>query len=190
MKLYAYLDSRSCCSIGYPPETHLKLKSRKISFDHRLFLICPIVSKICIGHGSKAVVLSARFWNDGMLKWMLWTKEFSRHLSLIWVSEGGISYSVTAPGVRKHGVRHPHAYFFMECSLITCGLHDMIHGWGISGDYLGIYWDFNICGFCCQKQVSQAGKSNYIPQLTAGCNYLSLPEIPASGNKVLICSLF
>ena len=39
-------------------------------------------------------------------------------------------------------------------------------------------------GLCCQKQVSQAGISNYIPQFTVGCNYLSLSEIPASGNKV------
>ena len=47
----------------------------------------------------------------------------------------------------------------------------------------------DIWGLCCQKQVSQAGISNYIPQFTVGCNYLSLPEIPASGNKVLICAL-
>ena len=40
-------------------------------------------------------------------------------------------------------------------------------------------------GLCYQKQISQAGISTYIPQLTVGCNYLSLPEIPASGNKVL-----
>ena len=37
----------------------------------------------------------------------------------------------------------------------------------------------------CQKQVSQAGISNYIPQYTVGCYYLSLPEKPTSGNKVL-----
>ena len=35
-------------------------------------------------------------------------------------------------------------------------------------------------GISCQKQVSQAGISNYIPQFTVGCNYLCLPEIPAS----------
>ena len=29
--------------------------------------------------------------------------------------------------------------------------------------------------------------SNYIPQNTAGYQYLSMPEIPASGTKVLIC---
>ena len=46
-----------------------------------------------------------------------------------------------------------------------------------------------ICGLCCLKQVSQAWISNYISQKTAGCNYLSLPEIPASGNKVLIYRL-
>ena len=33
------------------------------------------------------------------------------------------------------------------------------------------------------------GISNYIPQWIAGCNYLSQPEIPASGNKVLISGL-
>ena len=38
-----------------------------------------------------------------------------------------------------------------------------------------------------QKQVSRTGISNYIPQFTVGCNYLSLPEIPASGNKVKNC---
>ena len=43
-----------------------------------------------------------------------------------------------------------------------------------------------IWGLCCQRQVSQAGISNYIMQFTVWCNYLSLPEIPASGNKVLI----
>ena len=50
------------------------------------------------------------------------------------------------------------------------------------------YWSNNpeIWGLCCQKQVSQTGIINYIPQFTVGCNYLSLPEIPVSGNKVLI----
>ena len=42
----------------------------------------------------------------------------------------------------------------------------------------------DIWGLCCRKQVSQAGISNYIPQFTVECNYLSLPEIPASGNKL------
>ena len=34
----------------------------------------------------------------------------------------------------------------------------------------------------------RTGISNYIPQFTVGCNYLSLPEILASGDKVLIWS--
>ena len=38
-------------------------------------------------------------------------------------------------------------------------------------------WD--ACGFGFQKQVSQAGISNCIPQYSVGCNYFSLPEIPA-----------
>ena len=38
-----------------------------------------------------------------------------------------------------------------------------------------------------QKQVSLSGISNCTSQLTVGCNYLSLPEIPAYGAKVLLC---
>ena len=49
--------------------------------------------------------------------------------------------------------------------------------------FIGIY---SIWGLWCQKQVSQAGISNCIPQNTVGCNYLSLPVIPASGTYVLI----
>ena len=45
----------------------------------------------------------------------------------------------------------------------------------------------DIWGLCWQKQASQAGISNYIPQFTVGCNHLSLTEIPAAGNKALIC---
>ena len=46
--------------------------------------------------------------------------------------------------------------------------------------------NMNIWGLCPQKQVSQAGISNCIPQYSVACNYLSMPEIPASGGKVLI----
>ena len=38
-----------------------------------------------------------------------------------------------------------------------------------------------------QKQVSQEGISNCIPQYSVGCNYLSLSEILVFGTKVLIC---
>ena len=44
----------------------------------------------------------------------------------------------------------------------------------------------HIWGLWCTKQVSQAGINNYIPQFNVGCNYLSLPEIPTPGIKVLI----
>ena len=42
-------------------------------------------------------------------------------------------------------------------------------------------------GLWCQKQVSQAGINNCIPQYSLGCNYSSMPEIPPSGTKVLKC---
>ena len=44
----------------------------------------------------------------------------------------------------------------------------------------------SIWGLCCQKQVSQTRINNYITQFTVGCSYLSMPEITASGSKVLI----
>ena len=43
-----------------------------------------------------------------------------------------------------------------------------------------------IWGLRCEKQVYQAGISNYITLFTVVCNYLSLPETPASGKKVHI----
>ena len=43
----------------------------------------------------------------------------------------------------------------------------------------------DIWGPWCQRQVSQAGISNCIPQYV-GCNYLSMPEKPASGAEDLI----
>ena len=44
-----------------------------------------------------------------------------------------------------------------------------------------------ICGLVCQKQVSRAGTDNFLPTDTVGCNYLSLPLIPASGTQVINC---
>ena len=44
--------------------------------------------------------------------------------------------------------------------------------------YEGILW--------CQRQVSRAGVSNYVPQYSVGCNYLAMPKAPASGTNVLI----
>ena len=49
---------------GQPPETHLKVKSREISFVHYLFLHCRIDLKFCTGHGSNTVVLCAKYQTD------------------------------------------------------------------------------------------------------------------------------
>ena len=48
------------------------------------------------------------------------------------------------------------------------------------------YTHIYIWELCRQKQVSQAGICKCIPQYSVGCNYLSLPDIPVSGDKVLI----
>ena len=78
----------SCSICLYPPVTHLKLKSREISFAYTLFLSYPIVLIFCTGHGSITAVLCAKYQNDRQLKWVLLTNEISRDLSLGWVSWG------------------------------------------------------------------------------------------------------
>ena len=65
---------------------------------------------------------------------------------------------------------HAEDYWRIPCVMPSCPL--------VAGQYIWGQW--------CQKQVSQAGISNCIPQNTVGCNYLFLPETPASGPKVLI----
>ena len=55
-------------NIDCPPETHLKPKSREISFVHNLFLGYPIILQSCSMNGSDIVVLCTKFRND-------WTTE-------------------------------------------------------------------------------------------------------------------
>ena len=53
------------CNMRYPAETHLKLKSRKVSFAHNLFRTCPIGLVFRTEHGSDTAVLPKRLdkWN-------------------------------------------------------------------------------------------------------------------------------
>ena len=50
--------------IGYPSETHIKLKSRENSFAHNIRFSCSIVLKLCTEHGSVTAVLYVKFQND------------------------------------------------------------------------------------------------------------------------------
>ena len=72
------------CNIGYPSETHLKLKSREISFVHNINLNDPIVLKCCTESLPCPV---QKFKTIGRLKQMLWTNKTSQALSLRWVSD-------------------------------------------------------------------------------------------------------
>ena len=55
-----------CCIMWCLSETHLKLKSRKISFGHNLLRCCQTVLKFCTEHcdDSTTAVLCAIFHND------------------------------------------------------------------------------------------------------------------------------
>ena len=69
------------CNAGYPSETHLKLKSREISFTHNSFISIPIILKFCTEHGS----ITANFEMIVQLEQLLWTNEISRDWISRWV---------------------------------------------------------------------------------------------------------
>ena len=56
------------CNMVYHSETHLKLKSHKISSVHNSRLSCPVVLKCCTGHGSVTAVLCATLQNDCLIE--------------------------------------------------------------------------------------------------------------------------
>ena len=62
------LKSGAMCNMRYPSETHLKLKSRKISFVHNIRFSCPFVLKFCREYGSITAVLCTKFQNDWIIK--------------------------------------------------------------------------------------------------------------------------
>ena len=57
-------DPGALCNIGYPSETHLKLKSCEISFVYNSYLSWPIVLRFFTEHGSITAVLCAKFQID------------------------------------------------------------------------------------------------------------------------------
>ena len=52
------------CNIGCPPETHLKLKYRDLSFIQNPRFSFQIALKLRTGYGSDTAVLCAKFQND------------------------------------------------------------------------------------------------------------------------------
>ena len=67
------------CYIGYPSETHLKLKSCEISFVHNIHLNCPMGLKFCTEHGSDTAVLCAKFQTDRWTEaWVMSKRDFVR----------------------------------------------------------------------------------------------------------------
>ena len=76
-------------------------------------------------------------------------------------------------------------------AIIQLFLYNIYKYWSIVNEteyhiHQPVFEDFAARLTDCQKQVSQAGFSNCLPQNNVWCNYLSLPEIPACGAKVLI----
>ena len=67
------------CNIGYPSETHLKLKSCEISFVHNICFNGPIGLKFCTEHGSDTAMPCAKFqsnWSNEA--WVLDKRDFAK----------------------------------------------------------------------------------------------------------------
>ena len=72
---------RDCCNKGLPSKTHLKPKSRQMSFAHTLLFRCQIVSKFAPSTAVQlpcSVQICKTVWQ---MKWASWAHEFSRDLS-------------------------------------------------------------------------------------------------------------
>ena len=79
------------------PKFILKLKSRKISFIHKISYCCPITSKLCTDHGNITAMLCAKFQND-------WTTEtvFMEDRDFKFKTDfGRLCLLVRAPGLNK-----------------------------------------------------------------------------------------
>ena len=74
--IYAY-SSGALCNMGYPPETHLKLKSREISLAHNSRFSYPIVA-----HSTGMILPHSvqNFERIGQLRNTLWVNEILRDL--------------------------------------------------------------------------------------------------------------
>ena len=77
-------DTRVLWYIGYPSETHFKLKSREIPFVHNIWFSDSIQSFWNFTKNTAMIppCSAQNFKTIGIFKWMLWTKKISRDLSL------------------------------------------------------------------------------------------------------------
>ena len=93
-------------------------------------------------------------------------------------------YCCSRSSVKCQGHAGQNVYFDSNWVFPDCNA-SLVHGLLWNDEHTNAF-SLIIWGLCCQKQVSQAGISNYTSQFTVRCNYLSLPGIPASGHKVHI----
>ena len=97
-----------CYNKWYPSETHLKLKSREISFTYNLMLSCEIVSIFSTEHDSIIAVFCANFQSDlATERDVLRTNEISRDLNLRW-ADLVITVTADVPASTAHN-RWTHA---------------------------------------------------------------------------------
>ena len=80
--------SRVLCKIGSVFETHLKLKSREISFVHNTRFNNPIVLKFGTDHGWITAVLCAKFQNDWTTEAKVMDERGFARFALRWVADG------------------------------------------------------------------------------------------------------
>ena len=98
--IWCCVENKVCqgvlANIGYPSETHVKLKSREISLVHDIRLNKPSVLIFCTEHGSITAVLCAKFRNDCTIETDVTGKRDFARLE-IKMSFGQISYIAKHP---------------------------------------------------------------------------------------------
>ena len=97
-------------------------------------------------------------------------------------------YMADTPSISFKSVKYKYDW------LVVCTWSTLVIKYGIMYNSDHFTWKReplinHIRGLWCQTQVYRAGISKCTPQDTVGCNYLSLPGIPASATEVHIHTL-
>ena len=191
-KMVVILSLSSICSMPRNADVFVFMST----WHHKLCANNPFNTHLAWWHGKEFNILrprqNGRHFPDDTFKWIFLNENvwISLNISLKFVPRGSINNIPTL--VQVMAWRRPGDKPLSEPMMVRLPTHQCVTRpqWVKSFvEYAtDVYMITNyIWGLWCQKHISPAGMSNCIPQYSVGCNYLSLPEIPASGTEVHIC---
>ena len=109
----------------YLSKMHLKIKSREISFAHKLLTICQFILKLCTEHGSITAVLYSNFQNDLTIETDL---QAERGFARLEFRENRLSYVALDEQINQiiRNCVKKHIWWFQVTSLILANRRDFI----------------------------------------------------------------